>query len=275
MTGVIPSEIVRRVSLATCAIGWLQGTVEEYASDPLRPRFRIVGTGFLVREDTILTARHVISTSVQDRDNRGRADHPLVAGFYIPGPSSVDLRIHAWGFAGWLNPPLEDIGVIRIDEPDERARQMLRPLGVSSNFTTAVSSPVSVTGFAFGAGAMVRQESEARLYRVGPVLQQGYVSAIAPFGESDRVDRLLLDIRTTSGMSGAAVVDSRSGEVIGVHTGGYGSEPSVLAFAAPLNDAVVVAIVDRLSGFSVGDSPASGEIEIHVPIVRRQPPAGA
>jgi hypothetical protein len=101
---MISPTTLARVRAATCAIGWLEGTVQELASDPMQPRFRIRGTGFLVRQDTILTARHVISKTVQERDARGLPEHPLIAGFYVTDPASVTIRIHAWGFAYWLNP---------------------------------------------------------------------------------------------------------------------------------------------------------------------------
>jgi S1-C subfamily serine protease len=161
--------------------------------------------------------------------------------------------------------------VLRIDERVETVRAKLKPLTVSPEFTSEVGTAVSVIGFPFGAAAMVRPEAETalRLYRVGPVLQQGFVSAIAPFDESYRVDRLLLDVRTTEGMSGAAVVNSESGEVIGVHTSGYDKDPSVLAFAAPLNQSVIESILEQVDRLLVGEAASTGQMEIRVPIVRR------
>ena len=82
---------------------------------------------------------------------------------------------------------------------------------------------------------------QARLYRYGPILQQGYISAIAPFDNSVFVERILLDLRTSVGMSGAPVFDSATGSVIGIHEGG---RDATTAFAIPLNQRTITTLAE-------------------------------
>jgi hypothetical protein len=70
------------------------------------------------------------------------------------------------------------------------------------------------------------------MYRVGPLLQQGFVSAISPYETSKKLNRLLLDVRSSPPMNGAPVVDTSTGVAIGML---YDTMERVSARAVPLD----------------------------------------
>ena len=68
--------------------------------------------------------------------------------------------------------------------------------------------------------------------RFGPVLQRGYISAIAPYEGSSLITEILLDARTAGGMSGSPVFTVDDGKVIGIHNAGW---EATTACAIPIN----------------------------------------
>ena len=60
-----------------------------------------------------------------------------------------------------------------------------------------------------------------KIYRWGPVFQQGSISAISPFDGTLEPDEILLDVRTAGGMSGAPIFRPSNAEVIGIHYAGW------------------------------------------------------
>ena len=264
--------LIDRARYATCAIGWLSCSVEELELTPLKPHLQIVGTGFLTSQQVVVTARHVLTGTLQARTLNGTPGNELVVAFYLQkNDDSIDLRVHRWGRYGWMNAPLDDLGAIRIEEFDETALLRMPPLPVVQRFSARIGSPVGTFGFLFGTHGLIDQQAEGgpRLYRVGPVFQQGHISAFAPFDHADRVNRILLDIRTSRGMSGSAVFDVATGEAIGVHTGGFATDPATLAFAAPLDGSVLEVMFAQLSRPRGSEETGSTRVPIELPFVRR------
>jgi len=245
--------------------------LQDFAKDPFAPHLNVVGTGFLVRADVVFSARHVLTKAVSlCEGSRGQNRIPVVAFFNTERPA-VEVRVYQWGLHGWMNPPHDDVGVITIHEADSDVVAARPPLDSPQTFDTDVGDPIGILGYPFGTRGLVNQDAAgaSRIYRVGPVLQQGFLSAIAPFESAGRVDRLLLDIRTAAGMSGAAVISSETGLAIGVHTSGFASEPSVLAFAVPLSAEFVATIVAHLATQSAADTGQQISSTIDIPNVRR------
>jgi hypothetical protein len=238
----IDRDILHRASTATCAIGWLSCPLDEYRANPRSACLRVVGTGFRARGRTIVTAEHVLSKTVAERDARGHPHDLLVVVFFVPDAIGMTIRIYSWRERGWTHPPLDDLGVVRIEETNDDRLNELGLLTPPAVWNNSIGDAVGILGYPFGSGGMVRPADPKRVYRVGPVLQQGYISAIAPFGQCAQIERILLDVRTAKGMSGAAVIDATTGAAIGVHTSGYESEPATLAFAEPFTSSVLDAL---------------------------------
>jgi hypothetical protein len=68
----------------------------------------------------------------------------------------------------------------------------------------------------------------AKVYRWRPVVQRGFISAISPFDTTTEPDEILLDVRTTNGMSGAPIFRPSNGEVIGIHHSGWDDKTTAL-----------------------------------------------
>jgi len=95
-------------------------------------------------------------------------------------------------------------------------------------------------GYAHGSDLMKTERGETEYnYRYGPVLQRGFISALAPFDQAEIVTRVLLDIRSATFMSGSPVFDPTSGTVLGLHNAGH---DHAVSFAIPLD-------ADRLALF--------------------------
>ena len=88
------------------------------------------------------------------------------------------------------------------------------PLDVAAATTVTVSEEVFICGYPYGNMLL---EPRGKPYRFGPVVQQGYVSGLAPFAGTDAPQEILLDVRTADKMSGSPVVRSQNGDVIGIH----------------------------------------------------------
>ena len=59
---MITQSIRDHIFSSVCAIGYLAVPMEEYRRDPKKPFLEVLGTGFLVRETTVMTNRHVIES---------------------------------------------------------------------------------------------------------------------------------------------------------------------------------------------------------------------
>lgn len=106
-------------------------------------------------------------------------------------------------------------------------------------------------GYAFGEALLKREVGEReKIYRFGPILQQGFISGIAPFDHAPNIDRLLLDVRTTKGMSGSPVFDPRTGRVHALHTSGI---EDTVAFGIPISSDIVIRLVEISEQSSSGD----------------------
>jgi hypothetical protein len=222
---VISDSVLTRSRAAVCAIGYLKVPIEQYQEEGGKAsHLHIEGTGFLVRENVVLTNGHVL------RDLKGlieEAKWPPDRLCVLFDQTSARL-ISTFGKNGILINRSFDVGLVEIAHNDNATPVKLREtLGVH------VGQHVGTLGYAYGSSLLLRDDGMGaeRAYRSGPILQQGYVSALAPFPDADRVERILLDMRTSRGMSGAPVFSAEDGVVIGLHQAGLGI---VTAFAVSL-----------------------------------------
>lgn len=265
----IPAETLERVKRATVAVGCLLVPWEEFKKDPDAPVFRIFGTGFLIRHDVVLTNRHVLAQLTAFVENRGLpSDRSRVQFTYTAG---TDLRqaFQPIQRRGTVDDSMLDLAFISFEMPRDADFRQCQPLLCNSHITADVGEEVFVYGYPFGSLSLEREiDGRRQAYRFGPVLQQGFVSAFAPFDESDHIHRILLDLRTAGGMSGSPVVDPHSGRVIGIHDAGM---EATIAFAIPLSTELLDTLL-RLHDTAPLDRPIAATIEKHV---RRGPLEGA
>ncbi len=247
---MISSEVLAAVKLGTCAIGYLKeypraaaDPIPAYASGPgvltaeevARPNFKIVGTGFVIRRGTLLTARHVVEKLAALRE-RGIPDLYFRALFNHPVPGKVVLHLCRILRHAWLSDRSQDLALVDFHPTEGDFRAASLTLRVANAVDVHIAQPIAVLGYPFGSDALERDDDlgERRVYRIGPVLQQGHLSGISRWG--GRMDRLLLDVRTARIMSGAPVFDTATGVVLGVHTSGL---ELVTAFAVPVDQPLI------------------------------------
>ena len=224
--------LINQIKPGICAVGYLSVPVEKYLEEANRPYFKVIGSGFLVRETTVMTNRHVIQGLLQAQNKTGFPDDQRVLQFVYPkvgGWQQAFCYFQHYSMAA--NKEL-DFGVIEFKRRPEPEFEQCRPLVVGNPRAVEVGQPIAALGYPYGTSMLAE---EGRVYRFGTVLQQGYVSAIAPFDE-EVPKRFLLDIRTAPGMSGCPIVERNEGKVIGVQ---YAGLEATTALALPLDDELV------------------------------------
>jgi S1-C subfamily serine protease len=257
-----PLSLASSFKPSVCAIGYLKTSEDEFKADPTGSHLKLLGTGFLVTSTEVLTARHVISRVHAGLDKLGLpSDHARLL-FHRANSDTITQHLPRFVVSGALDLTEMDVGIVRFEPPHARWHEETTPLPIHDDASVGVGDPIAVIGYPQGSLSLEREDrfGQRRLYRIGAVLQQGYVSAIAPSDSATYVDRYLLDVRTGPGMSGSPVIDLATGTVIGLNDAGLAAET---AFAWPLSVARVRLLVDSLVGEPGTTRPVS------VPIVRR------
>jgi len=249
---MVSKEVIAAIRLRICAIGVLKVPVTEFANDPIAPRFKIFGTGFLVGPLTALTNRHVLANVTAYIEKEALPKDRRHLAFIRPDGQGIAESFHEIEKMGMAtDPKFLDLGLVTFRaNPDDPIRT-LSPVVIRPDFFGQVGDPIAVYGYAFGENLLKREIGKReRTYRFGPVLQHGYISAIAPYEHSPRVDRLLLDVRTACGMSGSPVFDPATGTILGVHDSGF---EDAVAFAIPLSSQMISDLIAVHESGSVGD----------------------
>jgi hypothetical protein len=226
---MIHENILRQMGNVVCAVGFLREPLADYAKhDEIAGLFEVVGTGFIVRDEVVITNRHVINDLEEESRRASVPENQRFLLFII----HQHVKQHGGSLNRIARTPRQvrrtytlrdrrlDVGFIgfNIVRPDH-FWQVTPPL---------FAEPVS---------------------RWGPVLQQGWVSAVSPFtgvGNPDdgQPDEFLLDLRAAPGISGSPVFRPESGEVCGLlHSGVLESDRAdavtTTAFAQPISAALL------------------------------------
>lgn len=217
----------------TCAIGVLRTTVEQFCSNPAESSFRILGTGFLIAKRLVITNRHVLTALKAYCDKESLPlDRRYVAFVHPTGDAVAQIFREIERTAISIEDGF-DVGLIVFKGDAADTLNLTVPAAIPSNHQSEVGDPIAVYGYAFGEVLLKRQVDDRQvIYRFGPILQQGFISAVAPYDHSGVIDRFLLDVRTAKGMSGGPVFDCQTGTIIGIHNAGI---DDTVAFAIPLH----------------------------------------
>jgi V8-like Glu-specific endopeptidase len=234
MGSLIAPETLFELRNGVCAVGYLTVPLAEYMKDPANPYFKVVGTGFLIRPTTVLTNRHVLEGLLEAQADNGFPDTQRVLLFVCPG-EEAEWQVAFSGVYGFGYPTNTKLDVALIDLAPDAAPQLeaVKPLPIREEEPITIGDPVVVSGYPYG-HAMLHKNG--KVYRWGPVIQRGYVSAISPYDTAKSPDELLLDVRIAGGMSGAPVFRPTDGTVIGILHSGW---EATTALALPLSRAVI------------------------------------
>jgi hypothetical protein len=232
------SQIVESLQQSTCAIGYTTIPLENYVVDPYQPHFKVIGSGFLVTNDAVMTNRHVIQGLIEAQAGSGFSDDQRVLLFTQPTtPGRWSIHVVGILALGFVTHEEVDVGLVTMLRPEIPSFASIQPLVGQSQSDFSVTESVAICGFPFGHAML---QKNGRVHRWGPVLQQGYVSAISPFTNTNKPNELLLDIRIAPGMSGSAVVRVSDGLVIGIV---HSAWENATAVAFPLDSSKLQALV--------------------------------
>ena len=222
----------RKVISGTCAVCFIAVSVQEFLRDQSRTSLQVVGSGFLARPTTVITNRHVIWELKRRLAEADLPEDHLYLWFVYQRQGGLQKAFCRFKRYGVVANEEIDVGIIEFVRRPEPEFEQCQPLKVATECAPAIGEPIAVCGYPYGDDSL-RLEN-GNFYRFGPVLQQGFVSAIAPFNYvgSTTIRDILLDVRTAGGMSGAPVVRP-DGVVVGVH---YAGIEATVAFAVPIDE---------------------------------------
>jgi trypsin-like peptidase len=233
---VLQPEVVKRLYSSTCAVLHMPIRHEEALASAVPdtkislPETKVVGTGFLVRPDLVLTNRHIVKLIAADHKNIGHHDHWYLRFTYPASTGGISeatrrvTNLFAWldlanvGGLGRL-----DIGFLQFNRDDNSDFQQCIPVEFDELTAIRVGGDVAICGFPLG-NALLRLATG--LQRFGPLIHHGIISGVAPFDvkNSRDITTFLTDVNSAGGMSGSPVFLPENGKVIGVHfAGGEGT----------------------------------------------------
>jgi len=129
-----------------------------------------------------------------------------------------------------------DVAFIQFQRKPEEHFQSIEPLPLDKRYTLRVTEKIAVCGYPYGEAMLQRG---GKVYRWGPVVQSGHVSAVSPFDgvpEPYLPTEVLLDVRIAGGMSGAPIMRPSDGTVVGIV---HSTWEATTALGLPLTEAVV------------------------------------
>lgn len=244
-------EPLRTIRNSVCGVGYLTIPIAEYVKDLRRPYFKVVGTGFAVRTGTAITNRHVIQALLDKQKENGFPDEQRVIMFVVPEENDQwHVGFASIGKLGFLTDQALDVGFCDFSITGSPFVDRVLPPKLRTDEHLEIGHPVFVVGYPYG-HLMLHRDN--KVYRWGPVIQTGIISALSPFDSAKEPDEILLDVRAAGGMSGAPIYSAVHEKVIGIL---HSVWEATTALALPLRqDAVERWLAEYDKGFSTVTQP--------------------
>ena len=137
---MINADVLEKVRNGVCAVGYLSVPLVEYQNSIQSPFFKVVGTGFLVRDTTVITNRHVIKGLADQQADLGVPTSQLFLSFVVPGPNDhfrVTLRMIR--HRGVLSNEQLDVGFVEFAIVNQLHFEGISPLQITSSQDLHVS----------------------------------------------------------------------------------------------------------------------------------------
>jgi len=205
---------------------------EDFLKSNIQKNFmKIFGTGFIVRKNLVITNRHVIK-KLNDVMSQERI--PITQRFMqfiYPKETDKGPQICLANIIGVLEVGNPGIDAAFLEfEFNKATFEPCKPLPIIERaISVKIGQQVGVMGYAGGTGLLT--DRHENIYRFGPIMHMGIISAIAPY-EGRIPTHFLMDIRSDDGMSGSPVFDIESGKVLGILTKG---RRNLLEIAIPID----------------------------------------
>lgn len=232
---MIDRDVIKQIRNSVCSIGYLEVPMEQHKQDPTNPDFLINGTGFLISENLVITNRHVLEGLYEVEDEKKVPKEQFLISFVYPRVGEEpNWQLNYTTIKNSIIPDGDDkpdIGFIEFSREGTTSDfNQCKPVVFDDLLGVNIGDRVAMWGYPEGTALLLPSfiyNTHEKLCRVGPVLQQGYISAGAPFEVEPNTHEFLLDIRTFNGMSGSPVFNPQTGKVIGIHYKGNKSTTSV------------------------------------------------
>jgi len=261
---MLSQDLLDRLHNGVCAIGYLPIPLKQWEKQAANHPFNVIGSGFLVRDTTIMTNRHVIRDLVEAAD----ADYIPADQLFVSFIASISDRrvlntVRMVRRRVGVHGTNADVGFIEFKREPAEQFSKIAPLAIDESGHLRVTEEVYLCGYPHGNRLL---EKDGEIYRLGPVIQHGYISGLAPFGRAKHPKEILLDVRTARGMSGSPVFRPSSASVVGIHNEaiGSGGGASTTSFAIPLTKEPVLEWLGRFDESPESDdldSSVSGEVD--------------
>lgn len=229
---IFKKGIIDKIRYSTVALGYIttpQENLKGLNAEAAKNKFKIMGTGFLIKDDLVITNRHVIDRLREELKKNGITAKELYVNFISPYKGGVRD-----GFS-----PLEhvllpkdtnlDIAFVTFKKRPEPEFSQSSPAKILDSLQVEVGTAVGVCGYAYSVETL--HIPQFGINGFGAILQQGHVSALSPYNKMPSLkslNNILLDVRATPGMSGGPVFTS-DGSVIGILSSGRRDAAFVLA----------------------------------------------
>lgn len=268
---MIPIEVIKKISLSTCSVLYMQQKHEDILHG-IKPgdispdiKKEVLATGFLIRDNIVLTNRHVISLIFDDYQKKGHHDNWYVGFTHPTGQDGWTETIRRIKDCFVFVPPGEkgdlDAGLFSFVR-NHGEIEGCKAVEFGNLEDVFVGNDIAICGFPLGNEAMVNPS--LGIFRFGPVVHQGIISAISPFDTGDPRSNttFLTDLNSAEGMSGSPVFIPSTGRVIGLH---YAGSKGTLGFALPIDQRRVDSWVDyynRIMSENVNTNHFIGTVRI-------------
>lgn len=132
---MIDQTILNNVRNGVCTIGHLAKGEEEYKKNPIdRDLFRVDGTGFLIRENTVITNRHVIEGIKSELNNADLvADDRTKVQFTYLADKGWQTALCSIEFVTTIDNVEIDIGLIDIKRQPEKEFEQCKLLEINDD----------------------------------------------------------------------------------------------------------------------------------------------
>lgn len=265
---VIPEDVIKKMKLSTCSVLFMPVKHEEIKGLELGktiplPETRVIGTGFLVRDNIVLTNKHVVEKISQYHKKYGHHDNWYVQ-FAYPDKndwSETSRRIKSIFALVDLHGGRLDVGLLTFNREKNEMKEC-RPVEFGELDSIRIGIDIALSGFPFG--NEILNNSQFGILRSGAVIHRGIISGIAPHDNTSPRDitMFLSDLNSAPGMSGSPIFFPNNGKVIGLH---YAGVAGTLGQAIPIDKKRVDGWITIFNEFLEGSLPEkTGKIDLSI-----------
>ena len=255
---MIPQDVIKKMKLSTCSVLFMPLKHEEVKGLELGktipfPETQVIATGFLVRDNIILTNRHVVKAISEYHKKHGHHDNWYVQFAYPDGDDWSETSRRIKSIFALVDPHggRLDVGLLTLNRNQNEMKEC-KPVEFEELSSIRIGVEIALSGFPFG--NKILNNSEFGILRSGPVIHKGIISGIAPHDNTGPRDitMFLSDLNSAPGMSGAPVFFPGNGKVIGLF---YAGIPGTLGQAIPIDKKRVDGWITIFNEFLEGSLP--------------------